>query len=126
METVKYDLKLFLQDAGQVDLADFIPVFHDWIQDQSLDELLIDVVDYRHVHDGPGVMLIAHDAHYAIDYGGRTNGAPLQPAAREPSNPERHPERDRASALRAAVRPPGGSGSGSRTIAGGPREIPRR
>ena len=67
METVKYDLKLFLQDARQVDLADFIPVFHDWIQDQSLDELLIDVVDYRHVHDGPGVMLIAHDAHYAID-----------------------------------------------------------
>ena len=67
METVKYDLKLFLQDASQVDLADFIPVFHDWIQHQRLDELIIDVVDYRHIHDGPGVMLIAHDAQYAID-----------------------------------------------------------
>lgn len=67
METVKYDLKLFLQDASQVDLEDVIPVFHEWIQNRVLDELLIDVVDYRHVHNGPGVMLIAHDAHYAID-----------------------------------------------------------
>ena len=67
MESVKYDLKLFLQDSSQVNLEAFIPVFHDWIQHQRLDELLIDVVDYRHVHDGPAVMLIAHDAHYAID-----------------------------------------------------------
>ena len=67
MESVKVDLKLFLQDASQVDLEDFIPVFHDWIQHQRLDELLIDVVDYRHVHNGPGVILIAHDAQYAID-----------------------------------------------------------
>ena len=69
MESVKVDLKLFLQDASEIDLEDFIPVFHDWIQHQRLDELLIDVVDYRHVHNGPGVMLIAHDAHYAIDMG---------------------------------------------------------
>lgn len=74
MESVKYDLKLFLQDAPQVNLEDFIPVFHDWIQHQRLDELLIDVVDYRHVHDGPGVMLIAHDAHYAIDVAGGRMG----------------------------------------------------
>ena len=67
MESVKVDLKLFLQDASQIDLEAFIPVFHDWIQHQRLNELLIDVVDYRHVHNGPGVMLIAHDAHYAID-----------------------------------------------------------
>ena len=67
MDSVKVDLKLFLQEASRVDSEEFIPVFHNWIQDQRLDELLIDVVDYRHVHDGPGVILIAHDAHYAID-----------------------------------------------------------
>ena len=72
MDTVKYDVKLFLQEASRPDPEAFIPVFHDWIQNQALDELLIDVVDYRHVHDGPGVMLIAHDAHYAFDTtGGR-------------------------------------------------------
>ena len=67
MESVKIDLKLFLQEPADVEMEDFIPVFHDWIQHQRLDELLIDVVDYRHVHNGPGVMLIAHDAHYAMD-----------------------------------------------------------
>ena len=72
MESVKIDLKVFLQEPAAVALEDVIPVFHDWIQHQRLDELLIDVVDYRHVHDGPGVMLIAHDAHYAMDMtGGR-------------------------------------------------------
>jgi hypothetical protein len=45
-------------------------VFHHWIQSQCLDELLIDVADYRHVHNGPGVILIAHDAHYARDAAG--------------------------------------------------------
>jgi hypothetical protein len=74
MESVKVDLKLFLQDASQVDLEDFIPVFHDWIQHQRLDELLIDIVDYRHVHNGPGVMLIAHDAHYVMDMAGGRMG----------------------------------------------------
>ena len=67
MESVKIDLKLFLQEPVEVELEDFIPVFHDWIQHQRLDELPIDVVDYRHVHNGPGVMLIAHDAQYALD-----------------------------------------------------------
>jgi hypothetical protein len=50
-----------------VDLETFIPLFHRWIQDQRLPELLIDVADYRHVHHGPGVVLIAHDAHYVMD-----------------------------------------------------------
>jgi hypothetical protein len=67
MDTVKYELKFFLDDASGVELEEFIPVFHDWIQTQQLDELLIDVADYRHVPQGPGVVLIAHDAHYVMD-----------------------------------------------------------
>jgi len=67
MDTVKYELKLFLDDASGVELEEFIPVFHDWIQTQQLEELLIDVADYRHVPQGPGIVLIAHDAHYVID-----------------------------------------------------------
>jgi hypothetical protein len=67
MNSPKYELKIFLDATFQVDLAEFIPVFHGWIQAQMLAELLIDVADYRHVHHGPGVVLIAHDAHYAMD-----------------------------------------------------------
>ena len=67
MDTVKYELKLFLDDPSGVELEEFIPVFHDWIQAQQLAELLIDVADYRHVPQGPGIVLIAHDAHYVMD-----------------------------------------------------------
>ncbi len=67
MHTPKYELKWFVDDATDIALEAFIPVFHHWIQRQSLEELLIDVVDYRHVHHGPGVILVAHDAHYAMD-----------------------------------------------------------
>ena len=67
MDTVKYELKLFLDDTSDVELEEFISVFHDWIQTQQLAELLIDVADYRHVPHGPGVVLVAHDAHYAMD-----------------------------------------------------------
>ena len=31
------------------------------------DELLLDVADYRHVHEGPGVVLIGHQANYSVD-----------------------------------------------------------
>ena len=67
MDTVKYELKLFVEDASGVDLEEFIPIFHHWIQAHELEELLIDVADYRHVPEGPGIILIAHDAHYAMD-----------------------------------------------------------
>ena len=43
-----------------------IPAFHSWIQQGTGEELLIDVVDYRHVPGGPGVVLIGHEADYAL------------------------------------------------------------
>jgi hypothetical protein len=55
-------------DAPGLDLEELIPVWHRWIQETRLpDTLLIDVVDYRHVVDGPGVMLIGDGVHYALD-----------------------------------------------------------
>jgi hypothetical protein len=67
MDSLKYDLKVFLHDTAAVAVEEFVPIFHHWIHTQALAELLIDVADYAHVHHGPGVMLIAHDAHYAMD-----------------------------------------------------------
>jgi rhodanese-related sulfurtransferase len=55
------------------DLAPFIPLFHRFIQQQSVEGLLLDVADYAHVPSGPGVVLIGHDVDYGIDsVGGRT------------------------------------------------------
>ena len=60
------NIKIFARQAD-IDLVDAIPVFHRWIQDSAMPELLIDVADYKHVPDGPGIMLIAHEADYSLD-----------------------------------------------------------
>lgn len=61
-------VKLYAQDPAAVDLAAFIPIFHRWIQERRMpDRLLIDVADYRHVPDGPGIVLVAHEAHYSLE-----------------------------------------------------------
>lgn len=66
IELQHINIKLYLNNAD-ADLAPVIPIFHSWIQDQIFDELLIDVADYRHVHHGPGLMLIGHEADYSLD-----------------------------------------------------------
>ncbi len=61
------NVKLLAKDPEDVDLEPLIPVFHNWIQGQVFEELLLDVADYRHVHEGPGVVLIGHQANYSVD-----------------------------------------------------------
>jgi hypothetical protein len=101
MNSPKYDLKIFLDTMSQVDLAEFIPVFHGWIQTQALAELLIDVADYRHVHHGPGVVLIAHDAHYAMD---TATGRPgLLYSRRRETHPSRRTPQNVAARLRSIL-----------------------
>ncbi|MEB3317404.1 MAG: hypothetical protein VKO39_04615 [Cyanobacteriota bacterium] len=77
MDVERFCLK-FLAREGMVDEACFIPIFHDWIRLKSLPGTLIDVADYRHVPDGPGVMLISFDINYAMDHGGGQFGLSAQ------------------------------------------------
>jgi hypothetical protein len=43
-------------------------VFHGWIQRQSVTgHLLIDVHDYSHLHQGPGILLVAHEGNFSLD-----------------------------------------------------------
>ena len=68
MQLQKFGVKLFFNSNGSYSSKDFIPVFHSWIQDKVVsDHLLIDVADYSHIPDGPGVMLIAHEGHFSLD-----------------------------------------------------------
>jgi len=69
MDLVKLDLKIFAAEGSAIEPGELIPVFHRWIQTSALDDLLIDVADYRHVHEGPAVILLGHDAHYVWDLG---------------------------------------------------------
>ena len=61
------NVKLLVENPAQVDLDPIIPIFHEWIQGQVFEELLLDVADYRHVAGGPGVILIGHQADYSVD-----------------------------------------------------------
>jgi hypothetical protein len=61
------NVKVLVENSAPVDLEPLIPVFHEWIQGQVFDELLLDVADYRHVPGGPGVILIGHQADYSVD-----------------------------------------------------------
>ncbi len=67
MELQHINLKLFIENPESVKLEDYGGIFNGWIQEQWTDELLVDVADYQHVHAGPGVVLIAHEANYSID-----------------------------------------------------------
>jgi hypothetical protein len=66
MDLQHLNVRIF-STRSDIDLGDAIPVFQRWIQDAVCEELLIDVADYRHVPDGPGVLLAAHEANYTFD-----------------------------------------------------------
>jgi hypothetical protein len=68
MEFQHINAKIFVEGELPFDPSRFINVFHEWIQDSALPELLIDVADYCHVPDGPGVLLVAHEADYSMDH----------------------------------------------------------
>ena len=56
-----------MEKGAEVPLKDLIPVFHHWIQKDKLEGMLIDVTEYTHVHQGPGLLLIANEANYSLD-----------------------------------------------------------
>jgi hypothetical protein len=70
----KFGIKFFAVDAKRFDILKLIPMYHRWIQQKTLEGLLIDVADYSHVPAGPGVMLIAHEGNYALDETGHERG----------------------------------------------------
>lgn len=70
MQSERYAFKLHVKPPCDVPEKDIILFFHRVIQEGALSETLIDVTDYSHVPNGPGVMLICHEAHYSMDHGG--------------------------------------------------------
>ena len=63
----RLSVKFYFDDLS-VDVETFIPVFHRWIREDVVpDELLLDVADYKHIIDGPAILLVGHEADYVID-----------------------------------------------------------
>ena len=75
MKPRRLALKLFTREpVGRDLLPPYIGVFHRFIQEGSLPGLLVDVADYAHVPDGPGIVLIGHDVDYGLDLVGGHSG----------------------------------------------------
>ena len=65
MDLDKINVKFFAEDYSEVPLTAFINIFHSWIRASDGD--YYDVADYSHMHAGPGILLIAHEANISID-----------------------------------------------------------
>jgi len=64
----RLSVKLFAANPEVVEPDAFMPVFQRWIQRHTVEGLLIDVADYKHVPDGPGMVLIGHEGDYSYTY----------------------------------------------------------
>jgi len=70
MESHKLAVKFFVEAGAGTPVEEFVPVFHRWIQGKLLEgHQLIDVANYAHVHEGPGVVLVSHEANLHADLG---------------------------------------------------------
>jgi hypothetical protein len=67
LDLQKVVVKFFAERPDAVTLEEFIPIFHRWIQKHAVEGMLIDVADYGHLPQGPGIALVAHEADYFID-----------------------------------------------------------
>ena len=68
MDIQKFGIKLFFQKNESYSYREFVPELHRWIQNDSISgHMLIDVVDYSHIPDGPGIILVAHEGHFSLD-----------------------------------------------------------
>ena len=60
-------VKFNLKQQPALEPEDILPIFQRWIQEHAIEGMLIDVIDYKHVPEGPGVVLIADEADIAYD-----------------------------------------------------------
>jgi|SRR5579859_6719696 len=68
MDLYKIGVKIFVTNPQTANLRDFIPVFQGWIQQQKIEgHQLIDVHDYSHVENGPGILLVAVEGNFSMD-----------------------------------------------------------
>jgi hypothetical protein len=67
MSGSKVQVKLYAEEAVERSIDPYVPLFHRWIQQSVLDEMVYDVASYTHVPQGTGVLLVGHASDYSID-----------------------------------------------------------
>ena len=65
-------VKIYASEHAIEDHAELlVPIFHEWIRERVLDLVMLDVADYAHAPDSPGIMLVCHEVSFSLD---RTDG----------------------------------------------------
>lgn len=67
MNLQKINVKMFTDSGERIRLEPFLDVFARWREDHSHAAAWIDLADYAHVPQGPGVMLIGRRGNLAFD-----------------------------------------------------------
>lgn len=63
----RLSIKLYAHNPPAIAGRSFVDVFHRWIRDRTVGRALIDLHNYSHVRNGPGVVLVGHEAQYRMD-----------------------------------------------------------
>lgn len=101
MQSEKLHIKFFAKTGADFDIEAIVPVFHRFIREHAFDELMIDVADYKHVKNGPGIVLIGDANDYYFDEGEGRRGL-LFSRKRHGSAPDGRLREGFARALRAS------------------------
>ena len=64
----RFCVKFPAQAPDGFDEANLIGIFQEWIRSEKIGGTLIDVIDYRHVPDGPGIMLVTYEINYMMEH----------------------------------------------------------
>lgn len=67
LDLSRFAIKLFASSAPADALVKTVPVFHRWIQKHQVPGILVDVADYGHLPQSPGVVLVGHEANLSLD-----------------------------------------------------------
>jgi hypothetical protein len=102
MKSEKLQIKFFAKPNAAFELEAVVPVFHRFIREHAFDELMIDVADYKHVKNGPGVVLVGDANDYYLDEGEGRPGL-LFSRKRHGSTPEGRLREGLARALKACT-----------------------
>jgi hypothetical protein len=102
MKSEKLQIKFFARPNPSFDLEAVVPVFHRFIREHAFDELMIDVADYKHVFQGPGIALVGDANDYFLDEGEGRPGL-LFSRKRHGSGPEGRLREGFARALKACT-----------------------
>ena len=64
----RFCVKFPAQAPENFDEGSLIGTLQGWIRDEKIGGTLIDVVDYRHVPDGPGIMFVTYEINYMVEH----------------------------------------------------------